>query len=89
MSNKTLTVVLLRFSLLLALCLGLAMPASAIPAFARKYGLRCTSCHESWPVLNDFGRAFRDNGYQLRPGNDDVVTANPGYWPSAVHITPH
>lgn len=66
-----------------------ASPASAIPAFARKYGLRCTSCHESWPVLNDFGRAFRDNGYQLRLGKDDTVTANPGYWPVAVHITPH
>jgi hypothetical protein len=66
-----------------------ASPAGAIPAFARKYGLRCTTCHESWPVLNDFGRAFRDNGYQLRLGKDDTVTANPGYWPVAVHITPH
>src|SRR5437016_102787 len=34
-------------------------PASAVPAFARKYGVRCTVCHEAWPVLNDFGRAFR------------------------------
>ena len=63
-------------------------PASAIPAFARKYSLRCTSCHEAWPVLNDFGRSFRDNGYQLRLGRDDTVTADPGYWPVAVHITP-
>src|SRR6266850_2706490 len=91
MSNRsnTMASVLWRTGLLLALCLGLSMPASAIPAFARKYGLRCTSCHESWPVLNDFGRNFRDNGYQLRLGKDDVVTANPGYWPVAVHITPH
>lgn len=63
-------------------------PASAIPAFARKYSLRCTSCHEAWPVLNDFGRSFRDNGYQLRLGRDDTVTADPGYWPVAVHIVP-
>ena len=49
MSNKSKTMasVLLRTGLLLALCLGLAMPASAIPAFARKYGLRCTACHEA------------------------------------------
>ena len=80
---------LLRATLLLALSFALAMPASAIPAFARKYGLRCTSCHESWPVLNDYGRNFRDNGYQLRLGKDDVVTASPGYWPVAVHVTPH
>lgn len=63
-------------------------PASAIPAFARKYSLRCTACHESWPVLNDFGRNFRDNGYQLRLGKDDTVTADPGYWPVAVHVLP-
>jgi len=89
MSNKTILSVPLRRGLVMALCLGLSMPALAIPAFARKYGLRCTACHESWPVLNDFGRNFRDNGYQLRLGKDDVVTANPGYWPVAVHITPH
>ncbi len=71
-----------------ALLFVLVSPASALPAFARKYSLRCTACHESWPVLNDFGRAFRDNGYQLRLGKDDTVTAEPGYWPVAVRITP-
>jgi hypothetical protein len=64
-------------------------PASAIPAFARKYSLRCTACHEAWPVLNDFGRNFRDNGYQIRLGKDDTVTADPGYWPVAVHVVPN
>src|SRR3984885_13089276 len=64
-------------------------PASAIPAFARKYSLRCTSCHESWPVLNDFGRNFRDNGYQLREGKDDTVNSNNAYWPVSIHVTPH
>src|SRR5471032_2936887 len=83
---------LLKAALNIGLCIGLTLvlstPASAIPAFARKYGLRCTSCHESWPVLNDFGRNFRDNGYQLRLGRDDTVTADPGYWPVAIHVTP-
>src|SRR5258706_12771857 len=88
MSKRLLSLVL-RIGLCAGLSLALAAPSSAIPAFARKYGLRCTACHESWPVLNDFGRNFRDNGYQLRLGKDDVVTANPGYWPVAVHITPH
>jgi hypothetical protein len=64
-------------------------PARAIPAFARKYGLRCTACHEAWPKLNDFGRAFRDNGYQMLLGKDDAVTATPGYWPVSIRITPH
>lgn len=40
----------------------------AIPAFARKYGMPCSSCHEAWPMLSPFGQAFKDNGYQL--GND-------------------
>lgn len=63
--------------------------ARAFPAFARKYGLRCTACHEAWPVLNDFGRAFRDNGYQILLGKDDPVTTNPGYIPISIRITPH
>src|SRR6202047_2482743 len=40
-------------------------PASALPAFARKYGMPCSSCHEAWPKLSPFGQAFKDNGYQL------------------------
>src|ERR1700692_1717650 len=63
--------------------------AQGIPAFARKYGLRCTACHEAWPVLNDFGRAFRDNGYQILLGKDDAVTTNPGYTPISIRLTPH
>src|SRR5262249_36385431 len=68
----------------------LFMPETpAIPAFARKYGLRCTACHEAWPALNDFGRAFRDNGYQMLLGKDEPVTAPQAYWPVALRITPH
>ncbi len=55
--------------------------ASTIPAFARKYGLKCTACHEAWPVLNSFGRAFRDNGYRFNTGKDDAITTDPAYWP--------
>lgn len=75
-----------------ALVLSLVLfPSSAfaIPAFARKYQLRCTACHEAWPVLNDFGRAFRDNGYQTLLGKDDPTTTPPGYWPIAIRFTPH
>ena len=74
------------FLLLLVLC---PTSALAIPAFARKYQLRCTACHEAWPVLNDFGRAFRDNGYQTLLGKDDPTTTPPGYWPVAFRLTPH
>ena len=32
---------------LIFLILGASQSASALPAFARKYGLRCSACHES------------------------------------------
>ncbi len=76
--------------LTLASCLGPWVGrASAIPAFARKYGLACTGCHEAWPTLNDFGRAFRDNGYQMLLGEDSPTKLSPGYWPISIRITPH
>jgi len=61
--------------------LGMARPAYGIPAFARKYGLKCTACHEAVPLLNVFGRAFRDNGYRLNNGKDDAISTDPSYWP--------
>jgi hypothetical protein len=52
---------------------GTSRTASAIPAFARKYGTSCTTCHTVYPKLNPFGEAFRRNGFRF-PGTDsDVV----------------
>jgi hypothetical protein len=39
-----------------------AIRVNAIPAFARKYGMPCSSCHLAWPMLSPFGQAFKDNG---------------------------
>jgi hypothetical protein len=64
-------------------------PAAAVPAFARKYGVRCTVCHEAWPVLNDVGRAFRDNGYRMNLGKDEPTVADPAYWPIYAEAQPH
>jgi hypothetical protein len=65
-----------------------ASPAHAIPAFARKYGLRCSACHEAWPMLNYFGQKFKDNGYQLMNDRDAPIWQNNGYWPVTMRITP-
>jgi hypothetical protein len=55
---------------------ALATPAFAIPAFARKYGTSCLTCHTVYPKLTPFGEAFRRNGY-LFPGVDsDYVKAD-------------
>src|SRR5947209_12569114 len=74
--------------LLSMLGMGNIPSAHALPAFARKYGLRCSACHESWPMLNYFGQKFKDNGYQLMNDRDAPIWQNPSYWPITLRITP-
>jgi hypothetical protein len=64
-------------------------PSYAIPAFARKYGLPCSACHEAWPMLNNFGQTFKDNGYQLGNGRDAPIYQEPAYWPIMFRTTPN
>jgi hypothetical protein len=45
--------------------------ASAIPAFARKYGTSCYTCHSGFPSRNAFGEAFKNNGYRWPGGEDE------------------
>jgi hypothetical protein len=73
---------------LVFLILSGSQNANALPAFARKYGLRCSACHESWPMLNYFGQKFKDNGYQLMNDRDAPIWQNPGYWPVTFRIIP-
>ncbi len=62
---------------------------TAIPAFARKYGLPCSACHTAWPKLNNFGMTFRDNGYQLGNDRDSPIYQNPSYFPITLRMTPN
>jgi hypothetical protein len=73
---------------LMFVALTCSQPANALPAFARKYGLRCSACHETWPILNNFGLKFRDNGYQIMNDRDAPIWQNPSYWPVTFRITP-
>ncbi len=41
-----------------------ARPCAAVPAFAKKYRLTCSTCHSIWPMLNAYGRQFKENGYR-------------------------
>src|SRR5450432_4169777 len=79
----------LAHGLLLLLVLGCLQDAHALPAFARKYGLRCSACHEAWPMLNYFGQKFKDNGYQLMNDRDAPIWQNPAYWPVTFRIIPN
>lgn len=48
-----------------ACLLAVSMNASAIPAFARKTNMTCSTCHTAWPALNAFGRQYKEHGYRL------------------------
>jgi hypothetical protein len=64
--------------------------AHAIPAFARKYGVPCNTCHvPGFPKLNDFGNQFRDQGYQFGADVDLPTHENitMGYWPLSMRTT--
>ncbi|GEJ56792.1 hypothetical protein [Anaeromyxobacter diazotrophicus] len=77
-----------RIRVLVALTVAFAAArAEAIPAFARKYGMSCTACHVAWPILNQQGQNFRDNGYRFKLGKDDPVTVSPAYVPLSLRTT--
>jgi hypothetical protein len=56
--------------LILVVTLGATSTAQAIPAFARRYGTTCQTCHVMFPKLTPFGEAFRRNGFKF-PGKDE------------------
>lgn len=61
-----------RACLFLAATFGLmvfAVPAQAIPSFARQTQLQCAACHTAYPQLNAFGRQFKLQGYTLQSIN--------------------
>jgi len=47
-----------------------ALPAQAIPPFARQTGFACNACHVVYPELTHMGRMFKINGYQLFNGKE-------------------
>lgn len=55
-----------RLAFIVALLLAvLAESASAIPVFARQYGMSCAACHTAFPRLNAFGEQFADSNFRL------------------------
>lgn len=54
-----------------------SQPASAIPAFARKYQTSCSTCHTVFPVLNSFGKAFKATGYRIPGGEEKFIKDKP------------
>ncbi len=74
--QRTLATRLLVLSILIAMQAA-APDAKAIPAFARKYHTACPTCHNNWPELNDFGLAFKENGFKFPTDDEDFVKEPP------------
>src|ERR1039458_6234458 len=59
-------------------CAALApQRAQAIPAFARKFGVKCYTCHTIPPALNKTGYMFKRLGYRLPPDEMDGTKPAP------------
>ncbi|MBI2374829.1 MAG: hypothetical protein HYV07_12605 [Deltaproteobacteria bacterium] len=62
-----------------------ARTAEAIPAFARRTEMSCRNCHAyRFPLLNSFGKRFREEGYELPDGAEDAVRARRNVEPGTV-----
>jgi hypothetical protein len=53
-------------------------PSEAIPAFARKYSMSCTTCHQPMPRLKDYGDEFAGNGFVLKDQDAPRYTMKTG-----------
>lgn len=82
-----------RAVLVLIVLAATALPARAIPAFARKYQTSCQTCHIAFPKLNPFGEAFRLRGYRMPGETEEMIKEKPislgapaykRVWPEAV-----
>ncbi len=75
MKNKLVSLPLIVAGMLVCLSLiGLLLivpTGKAIPAFSRKYQTSCTTCHNNYPELNDFGEAFKKRGFKF-PKDDEL-----------------
>jgi hypothetical protein len=65
------------FCLFVGLVLADARPASAVPAFSRKYQTSCQTCHAIFPKLNPHGEAFRLNGYRMPAEMAEMIKQQP------------
>jgi hypothetical protein len=58
---------------LAAAALGLLLAprdAAAIPAFARRYRVSCTTCHAPFPRLKAYGEEYAGRGFAMEPGQE-------------------
>src|SRR5437879_12569720 len=75
-ANVSMAATLVAVGIVVWASLASAPNSSAIPAFSRKYQTSCTTCHSNYPELNDFGEAFKKNGFKF-PKDDETFVKEP------------
>lgn len=68
---------LVSFAAVVTVLLLVVPQGNAIPAFSRKYGTSCTTCHSNYPELNDFGLAFKKRGFKFPKDDETFVKQEP------------
>ena len=76
MVNSIIVAIVTGVMILIYITFASVPDTSAIPAFSRKYQTSCTTCHSNYPELNDFGEAFKKNGFKF-PKDDDTFVKEP------------
>lgn len=82
---------LLLLAILAVFAVFVVPQAQAIPAFARKYQTSCTTCHDDFPHLNDFGKAFKDAGFKFPQDDESFIKVPPTMLgaPAQKQLWPH
>jgi hypothetical protein len=73
MSRQIAKLVIFSCLLLAAAATFIAVKTDAVPSFARENGAECTTCHTQWPHLNEYGREFKESGYNLAGPTTNVA----------------
>ncbi|MDZ7371463.1 MAG: hypothetical protein ONB12_09855, partial [candidate division KSB1 bacterium] len=69
-----------RMWAVLLLVVVLAQQAAAIPAFARRYKISCSTCHAPFPKLKDYGDEYAAAGFILQEDEKDrdyIIAGDP------------
>ena len=59
--------------------------SQAVPSFARQMNMACTACHTDFPILTEFGRQFKLNGYTMSANATDLPPLAVMLQPSFTH----
>ena len=67
---------------------SLPREVEAVPAFARQTGFACSTCHyQHFPLLNQFGRAFKSSGYTMTGGDQGLLEGDFLSLPTVLNAT--